>query len=142
MNIFLSKTEPITCVEVSEMPKGFCAALAEEISNSVFKFKAVVYGHKDSIFFMSSRGKFVIYSTTKNAWSYVPLFNKMKHLPNHIGQDNHYIHGDSDSAAVALRVRFRSGQVTNHGRGAAAGRPPSGEIAKFNQARSPLKHLW
>jgi hypothetical protein len=124
MNVFLSKTEPITCVEVSEMPGGFCAALAEETSNSVFKFKAIVCGHRDSIFFMSSRGKPVVYSTTKNAWSYVPLFSKMQHLPSHVHRDNHYLHGGSDSAAVALRVRFRSGQVTNHGRGAAAGRPP------------------
>ena len=109
MNVFLSKTNPITCIEVSEMPGGFCAALAEETSNIVFKFKVVVCGHKDSIFFMSSRGKPVIYSTTKNAWSYVSLFNKMQHLPNHIGRDNHYIHGGLDSAVVALRVRFQSG---------------------------------
>lgn len=94
MNVFLS-TMGSTCVEVSEMPGGFCGALVED-TNSVFKFKTVVCGHKDSIFFMSSRGKPVVHSTTKNAWSYVPLLRKMQHVLN------------LDNASGAVQDRLRA----------------------------------
>jgi hypothetical protein len=117
MNVVLSTTGS-TCVEVSEMPGGFCGAIVEE-TNSVLKFKTVVCGHKDSIFFISSRGKPVVYSSTKNAWSYVPPFSKMQHVPNHI---------DLDNASVAvqnpLRVRSPSTQIINGPPSVVDGRPP------------------
>lgn len=78
MNINCVSSSRVECVEISEMPRGFCAALGNGNTDSVLKFQRAVCGYKDSIFFMSSGGKPVVYSTTKNAWSYVPVFNTMQ----------------------------------------------------------------
>lgn len=87
---------------VSEMPGGYCAALTDV--SSVFKFKAVVCAYDDSVFFISSRGKPVVYSTAKNVWNYVPVFSKI-HIPNH-GSDN-YVHGLDSSGEFEKRERER-----------------------------------
>ncbi|KAG0618693.1 hypothetical protein M758_4G085600, partial [Ceratodon purpureus] len=63
------------CVEVCETPGGFCADHTRE-----FKFKAVVRGFKDSVFFVSSEVKPEVDSATKNARgcvSHVLVLSKM-----------------------------------------------------------------
>ncbi|KAG0627089.1 hypothetical protein M758_2G172900 [Ceratodon purpureus] len=62
-------TAKTKCVEICEMPEEFATALVD--SNAKVKSSAVVCGHGDSVFFMTSTKKPVAYSTSRNAWNFV-----------------------------------------------------------------------
>ena len=107
------------------MQGGFSVALLGEDTITCSKLfrDIVVRGHKDCIFFMSSRGKPVVYSTIKNVWSYVSLLSEMQHIVP-IGQDDHYLHsGALDSVSVEMKM-FQSRRSRNALSSAASGRPP------------------